>query len=205
MSIDPSTIKPAGYNPRKITEEERWGLHNSMNKFDDISGIVFNKRTGRLIGGHHRWDKLKQECDDLKIVHILDEFNAIYDSDNFTGYMIRIVDWDEATEKAANVTANSHTISGKFDLDILPTLLEEIREINPEDFSDLRMDILEKDLKLSFDDWDADPGEIKNTEANTDPLEGTIKIRYPQSAKEEVIEFIGDILKACPIEGVYAE
>ena len=45
MDIKVNDINPAKYNPRKMNDESRRGLKNSMEKFKDISGIVYNKRT----------------------------------------------------------------------------------------------------------------------------------------------------------------
>jgi hypothetical protein len=47
-------LKPAGYNPRKISKEKLAALKKSLEEFGDLSGIVYNSRTRTLIGGHQR-------------------------------------------------------------------------------------------------------------------------------------------------------
>lgn len=47
-------LQPAPYNPRTITEEQLDRLGRSMQEFGDLSGIVYNRRSGRIIGGHQR-------------------------------------------------------------------------------------------------------------------------------------------------------
>ena len=40
-------LLPADYNPRKMSDEARAALKRSMEEFDDISGITWNKKTKR--------------------------------------------------------------------------------------------------------------------------------------------------------------
>lgn len=54
-----SDLKPAPYNPRKIFTDALEGLKRSLKRFGDLSGIVFNKRTGHA--GHQRVKALTDE------------------------------------------------------------------------------------------------------------------------------------------------
>ena len=47
-------LKPNPKNPRKISAEKLDMLEYSMEMFGDISGIIFNRRSGQLEGGHQR-------------------------------------------------------------------------------------------------------------------------------------------------------
>lgn len=47
-------LKPAKYNPRKIADKKLSMLKKSMKEFGDLSGIIYNIKTQRLIGGHQR-------------------------------------------------------------------------------------------------------------------------------------------------------
>lgn len=47
-------LQPAPYNPRKISPEGLENLAASLREFGDLSGIVRNVRTDRLVGGHQR-------------------------------------------------------------------------------------------------------------------------------------------------------
>lgn len=115
----------AEYNPRVITDQELAALGQAMREFGDLSGIVLNVKTGRLVGGHQR---LKQLDPSWKI-----EKRPATDSTGTTalGYIetpngrwqYREVHWDEHREKAANLAANKH--GGHWDnLKLKPILLE---------------------------------------------------------------------------------
>jgi len=52
-------LRAASYNPREITQEALEGLGHSLEEFGDISGIVWNKRTGHLVAGHQRVEALR--------------------------------------------------------------------------------------------------------------------------------------------------
>ena len=42
-------LKPASYNPRRISDRAARALAKSIGDFGDLSGIVWNKRTGNLV------------------------------------------------------------------------------------------------------------------------------------------------------------
>lgn len=133
-------INPAKYNPRTITDQELSGLKESIKKFGFVEPLIVNKRTNTLTGGHQR----------LKAAELL----------GYDKVPVTYVDLSVAEEKALNVALNSHTIQGKFDLEILPTLLEEIKIELPD--LDLNFDKLQADLGILFKDQeieDDDAGE----------------------------------------------
>ena len=121
-------LKPAEYNPRKITDAQLDRLGKAMSEFGDLSGIVFNVRTGNLIGGHQRikhfdssWPVIKNATEDsvgtVATGHI----------ESPTGrWSYREVDWDEIKEKAANVAANKH--GGDFDIPLLEDLMVTLKD-----------------------------------------------------------------------------
>ena len=57
QSIDDLRASPR--NPRKISAEALAGLKTSLASYGDISGIVWNERTGELVAGHQRVRALK--------------------------------------------------------------------------------------------------------------------------------------------------
>ena len=59
-------LRPSKHNPRKISEKRLSMLGRSMKEFGDLSGIVFNRRTGNLVGGHQRLKHLRPEWEILK-------------------------------------------------------------------------------------------------------------------------------------------
>jgi hypothetical protein len=47
-------------NPRIIGEKALTGLRHSLEDFGDLSGIVFNQRSGHLVAGHQRMRVLRE-------------------------------------------------------------------------------------------------------------------------------------------------
>lgn len=173
-NMDIAKLKPAPYNPRTITKEELEGLQHSMQKFGDISGIVFNRTTGNLVAAHQRIEILNSFANESEI-EILETFEkptkcgtiAYGYVKNFGAerFSYREVEWDEQTEKLANIAANNPKIQGKFKLE-LSDLLLELKEI--EGFEELRLNELQ-DLYLSQSDEDKDFS-VHNREINVNEL-----------------------------------
>lgn len=124
-----SDLKAAEYNPRTINNKALEGLKFSLDEFGDISGIVFNKQTGNLVAGHQRVKALTDKYGNLEIVNE----QIITPKGNFS---IRIVDWNEQKEKAANIAANSESIQGKWTEDA-SIILEDVALFTPELFARL--------------------------------------------------------------------
>jgi DNA modification methylase len=114
-----STLVPAPYNPRTITEEAARGLRASVERFGLVVPLVWNKRTKRVVAGHQRIDALKR----------LGRSEA----------QIIVVDLPESEEKALNITLNNPAITGEF-TDDLQALLAELSQLP--DFGELRLDAL---------------------------------------------------------------
>lgn len=115
-------LLPAGYNPRKMSPAAMAGLKASLEKFGELGGIVFNRRLGRLAGGHQR----------VKALVAIGETHAD----------VRVVDLDEADEKALNLTLNNHAIGGEWAGAELAALLEESQAAMGDLFTDLKLDAL---------------------------------------------------------------
>ena len=129
-----SDLKPAPYNPRSISPGALAGLAKSIESFGDLSGIVWNKRTGHLVSGHQRLAALKEKHGDKLTIK---DGVILAGTDRFP---VRTVDWDSSTEKAANITANNSHIEGSF-TDDLAGILESLKVELPT-FEDLRLDLL---------------------------------------------------------------
>lgn len=115
-------INPAIYNPRKDLQPgdpEYDKLKKSILEFDMVEPLVWNKRTGNLVGGHQR----------LKILKELGIENV----------EVSVVDLSEAKEKALNLALNK--IQGEWDLPRLKDLLEEL------DTGDFDIEVTGFDLK----------------------------------------------------------
>src|SRR3989338_2293555 len=113
-----SELRPAPYNPREISPEALSGLKHSLEKFGLVYLMVVNKRGMRIISGHQRYKVLKDGG--------VDKVNVI------------MVDLDEASEMALNVTLNSQEISGAWTRALIP-ILEKLRHEMPDDYLSLRM------------------------------------------------------------------
>ena len=155
-SID--DLKPADYNPRKLSKKAAAGLAASIARFGDISGITWNKRTGNLVCGHQRMEQLRAMG--ARLVTTEHGAELLVDTATAAGtpaaarFNLRVVDWDLITEQAANVAANNPNISGQFTSDVLG-LLENIKAgIGDEDFKQLQFD----DMPIALDDDDIDGG-----------------------------------------------
>lgn len=168
--MDISKIKTAPYNPRQMTKESRRALKKSIDKFQDISGITINKRTGNVIAGNHRWEELvsTHRKGNMLLTHLSGEYYSIdLKGGRHTGWIVRVVDWDEVTEKAANITANSELISGEFTSGLQDILIELAPLMELDDFEELRMDELTIDMDGIDEDYDWEPESSKTVEAES--------------------------------------
>lgn len=124
-----SDLAPNPQNPRKITNKKLRALKKSMEEFGDLSGIIFNRRTGHLIGGHQRLEVFKMISPNLEkyVIEMIDEENGII---WFFGvkFSYREVDWDEVKEKAANIAANKG--AGEWDYAILKEMILDLDSMN---------------------------------------------------------------------------
>lgn len=132
-------IKPAGYNPRRISPEALEGLKASLSAFGELQPVVVNRRTGHIVGGHQRFEALVALGEkEIEVV---------------------VADFDEATEKAANISLNNPAIQGTWDNDLLDELLAEFRSSDTE-FSgfaqELRFDELIESFVSPLESIDAD-------------------------------------------------
>jgi len=126
-------LKANPRNPRTISKFDYEKLVQSIKKFGDLSGIVFNIATGQLVGGHQRIEAFKQ----LGGVPTITERYEHATSTGTTaiGYVLlgdekysyREVSWSLDLEQAANVAANR--IQGEFDKDLLAELVYETSQL----------------------------------------------------------------------------
>jgi hypothetical protein len=129
-------LKPAPYNPRKITDKQLGMLKKSMAEFGDLSGIVRNVRTGNLVGGHQRVKNLDQSWP-IEKHPATDKTGTValgYIHTPFGDWQYREVDWPEKKEVAANVSANQQ--GGEFDMPKLKDIIINL------DTGDMDMELL---------------------------------------------------------------
>lgn len=122
-------LKPAAYNPRKMSVEALQGLEASISKFGMLVPIVWNKRTGNVVGGHQRLKILMEKGEKETDVIVVD-----------------LTDHDEV---ALNIALNSKTIRGDFTSDIIP-ILERVEVQLGSAFNQLNLNDLFKDMSQRF-------------------------------------------------------
>lgn len=112
-----SDLKPAAYNPRKISKEDKQQLAASLSKFDVADPIIINK-DNTIIGGHQRFFVLKEQgvdCVDVRVP-----------VDQLT----------EDQEKELNLRLNKN--NGEWDMDLLKDFDQEL--LKDVGFEDLDLD-----------------------------------------------------------------
>ena len=120
-------------NPRELGEEGAAGLRNSLKRFGDLSGVVWNKRTGELVCGHQRMSQIRAEYGDqpIEVLDAAAELGVIRVDDKHA-FTVRVVDWSQAKQRTANVAANNQKTQGKFTDDLSSFLLEIEPDISAE-------------------------------------------------------------------------
>jgi ParB-like chromosome segregation protein Spo0J len=121
-----SDLEPLNGNPRTIGDAELAALMMSISQFGFVEPIVWNERTGHIVGGHQRRQAL------LKL--------------GVSEATVVVVDMTEEDEIDANVTLNNPGIEGEWD-DPIDELLDREEVDDPELFEALRMDELRASLE----------------------------------------------------------
>ena len=121
-------IYPADYNPRKITEDQKTKLKNSIDNFGIVEPILINLHNNRIIGGHQRFDVLLDQ-------YILDndlyaELNLLKLNESY-GWVFPDNDKNldsEDHEKALNLVLNNTKVMGTFDEQKLIQVFNDLHE-----------------------------------------------------------------------------
>ena len=137
-------LLPADYNPRKDLkpgDAEYEKLKRSIEQFGYVEPVIWNKTTGRVVGGHQR----------LKVLMDM----------GMTEVDCVVVEMDEDKEKALNIALNK--ISGDWDKDKLALLIADLQgadfDVSLTGFEPAKIDDLFKDtLKDGVKDDDFDVG-----------------------------------------------
>ena len=178
-----SDLKYAPYNPRKIDDKELAKLKRSISEFGYVEPIVWNKRTGFVVGGNQRLKALRElEIEEVDVV---------------------VVDLDDAKEKALNVALNK--ISGEWDF---PKLKDVLTDIDTGDFDieltgfdlDEIADLITFDKEPEEDGFDADAAieeiEEPKTKRGDIYLLGKHRLMCGDSTIKEDVEKLMDGKKA---------
>lgn len=115
-TLKATQLKPADYNPRRDLQPEDaeyQKLRRSIEEFGYVEPIIWNERTGRVVGGHQRLKVLLEKG--------AEEIEAV------------VVDLDERDEKILNVLLNK--VKGRWDIGKLADLLQELDEAGAMDLT----------------------------------------------------------------------
>lgn len=108
-TLKAAELKAAVYNPRKDLQpedSEYKKLRRSIEKFGYVEPVVWNERSGNVVGGHQRLKVLlEQGAEDIDCV---------------------VVDLDDKDEKILNVLLNK--VKGRWDIGKLADLLQDLDE-----------------------------------------------------------------------------
>ena len=137
-------LLPADYNPRKDLkpgDPEYEKLKRSIEQFGYVEPVIWNKTTGRVVGGHQR----------LKVLLYM----------GMTEVDCVVVELDEEKEKALNIALNK--ISGDWDKDKLALLIADLQgadfDVSLTGFAPEEIDALFKESVkdgVKDDDFDVD-------------------------------------------------
>lgn len=126
-------LNPNPRNPRKVTDERLNILKKSLEQYGDLSGLVYNRKTKRIVSGHQRTRVLPRGTDvtiNKKFDEPTDKGTVALGHVKINGELIpyREVEWDEPTETAAMIAANKP--AGEWDMLVLPDLINELDSLN---------------------------------------------------------------------------
>ena len=149
-------LKPDPNNPRVMPEDHAKGLAASIDQFGDLSGIVWNRRSGFLIAGHQRMKQLEElhGSGNLRIVsNVVDEPTLGVHRESWAilepggeYFPIRVVDWPREKAAAALLAANNAAIQGTWSEDVF-AMMETAKEYGPDEMAQLQMDELLKEAE----------------------------------------------------------
>jgi hypothetical protein len=135
ITIDRKEIRNAQYNPRQMSPSAKRRLRTSLEnpKIGLVNALIWNRRTGNLVGGHQRIEQLDvlEGHQDYKLT-------------------VDMIDVDEVVEKEINVLLNNPAVQGQYDLDMLQDIIGSIAQTEGGDIH--ATGFATSDLHALFDD-----------------------------------------------------
>jgi len=133
-------------------------LSASLRRFGYVEPIVWNERTGRIVGGHQRHSLLMdQGVEEAPVV---------------------VVDFSDEEEVAANLTLNNPEIEGEWDDPILD-LISRLEDSRPELFGELDFGGLRDAVEAMAPKTGEESYEGKNREVDVDDLTSDCDVKCP--------------------------
>lgn len=189
MNIEKKKVKdllPADYNPRKDLQPgdpEYEKLKRSIEQFGYVEPVIWNKQTGRVVGGHQR----------LKV--LIDY--------GITEVDVVVVDMNTEKEKALNIALNK--ISGEWDTDKLALVIADLQGadfdvsltgFDPEELDDLFRDDVKGGIKEDDFDVEAELRKPVFSKAGDLWMLGEHRLLCGDSTKPETYELLMNGKKA---------
>lgn len=147
VTIKRGMIKNAPYNPRKIGDAEAKALRKSIKTHGLVETLVWNEKTGHLVGGHQRLSQL----DAL-------EGRADYE------LTIAKVSMSLKQEKELNIALNNPSLQGEYDMDLLKSVLDGI-DVENTGFTEYDLSVFGIDQDIEEIEEDATPESEEETKA----------------------------------------
>lgn len=160
-------LLPADWNPREITDESLSGLEKCILRYGLVQPVVWNRRSGRVVGGHQRLKVLKKNG--AKIVKVV------------------VVDLSDDEEKALGISLNNEMLQGRW-TEALRSLIASISDGSTID--GLMTDNLVE--SLHGDDFGGDVGPIN---VSTPPRMRWTIVGIPEGREGEITPYIEAISK----------
>ncbi|MEW4490703.1 ParB N-terminal domain-containing protein [Thalassoglobus sp. JC818] len=172
-------LKNAPYNPRVTLQpgDERWErLQRSLDEFQLVQPIVWNRQTGHVVSGHQRLAVLKHQG--------VEQIECV------------VVDLPLEREKALNVTLNNAEVGSSWDTSRLIDLVSELQDLPEMDatltgFDDQQL----RDLVLSPNETESIAGE---EDFDSDPSKMRVILEIPEEEWETVETDLDSLLSLHP-------
>lgn len=125
-TVNRSDLKGAPYNPRIIDKGAKKRLKDGLRKHGLVQPIVWNRRTGNVVGGHQR----------------LEQLDALERTSDYE-LTVSVIDVDEREEAEINIQLNNPSMQGDWDFDALASVAESF-DLTFDDmgFSDTDIDLM---------------------------------------------------------------
>lgn len=184
-SLPVSQLKPAPYNPRVNLKpgDKAWEkLERSLNEFELVQPIVWNRRTGHVVSGHQRLEILKHRGDQ--------------------SVECAVVDLPLNQEKALNVTLNNSSVGSDWDSHKLIDLVAELQDLPDFDATLTGFDEQQLNDILLAPAWD----EGTATPEASESFEGhRVTLEVPEDNWEEVRYVLDNLLRDYPHVRMHVE
>ena len=189
MNIEKKNVKdlfPADYNPRKDLkpgDPEYEKLKRSIEQFGYVEPVIWNEKTGRVVGGHQR----------LKVLTDM----------GITEVDVVVVDMDTEKEKALNIALNK--ISGEWDTEKLALVIADLQGtdfdvsltgFDPEELEDLFRDDVKGGVKEDDFDLEAELKKPTFSKAGDLWMLGEHRLFCGDSTKPETFDLLMNGKKA---------